>query len=237
MAKRKFVKPRRNRRANVKWGRSRSLYTTRGRRGGPNTTVARTKFGIGDQLMCKLKYWDHHRYSVTGPDAAGNARSFQSSLRDPDLTGTGTQPQFYDQLMAMYNKYQVLGMKVNMTVANASAVPALIACGFSDTIVSPTAVGDMAFYKYFKTKQIPSAGGPVTRISMYISARKINGQRQVTQMDNEDGTDTTDPVDRFYFYVNVAPANLTGSDTVNVDVNTEITYYARFFEQKVAILS
>ncbi|AUM61758.1 capsid [uncultured virus] len=231
MAHRKYAAPKRRRTAFAKRRRAPR------RAGGPNTTVARTKFGIGDQLFCKLKYWDHHRYSITGPDVAGNARSFQSSLRDPDLSGTGTQPQFYDQLMAMYNKYQVLAMKVRMTVANASAIPALIGSGFSDTIVTPVAVGDMAFYKYMRVKQVPGVGGPVTRITHYITAKKINGQAAVTQMDNEDGTDSTDPSDRFYFYVNVAPANLTGSDTVNVDVNTEITYYARFFEQKVATLS
>lgn len=128
-------------------------------------------------------------------------------------------------------------MKIVMTISNASAIPALLAYGFSDTIVSATSVGNMAFYKYFKTKQIPAAGGPVTQITAYMSAKKIHGQSRVTQMENEQGTATTDPVDRFYFYINVAPANLTGADTVNVDVNTEVTYYTRFSEQQVAVLS
>lgn len=199
--------------------------------------VSRARFGIGDQLFCKLKYWDHYRYSVIGPDAAGNARSFQSSLRDPDLTGIGTQPQYFDQIMALYSKFQCLGMKVVMNISNASAIPALIGYGFSDTIISATSVGNMAFYKYFKTKQIAAAGGPVTRVVAYISAKKIHGQKSVIQMENEQGTASADPVDRFYFYINVAPANLTGADTVNVDINTEITYYTRFSEQQVATLS
>lgn len=199
--------------------------------------ISRNKIGLGDQLFAKLRYWDHHRYAITGPDAAGNARSFSSSLRDPDLTGTGTQPQFFDQIMAMYSKFQCLGMKVVLSISNASAIPAMVSCGFSDTIVSLTSVGDSAFYKYFTTRQIPAAGGPVTKIVMYMSAKKIHGQSRITQMDNEQGTATVDPVDRFYFYLNVAPANLTGTDTVNVDVNTEITYYTRFSEQNVVALS
>lgn len=41
-----------------------------------------------------------------------------NSLFDPDFTGAGLQPMYYDQLSAMYSKYRVISAKFEFDVSN-----------------------------------------------------------------------------------------------------------------------
>ena len=47
-----------------------------------------------------------------------------NSLFDPDQTGTGHQPYYFDQFAALYNRYTVLGSKLT---AEFSLLPSAIA--------------------------------------------------------------------------------------------------------------
>lgn len=54
--------------------------------------------------------------------AAGGWAFSANGLFDPNITGTGHQPMGFDQLMAFYNHYEVIGARIKMTAVPASEV-------------------------------------------------------------------------------------------------------------------
>lgn len=78
------------------------------------TGLSPNNYGFPDRLKTRLRYCDVVQLEAT----AGNPGLWQfrlSSLYDPDYTGTGHQPQWYDQLVAVYQRYRVLGAKITVT--------------------------------------------------------------------------------------------------------------------------
>lgn len=78
------------------------------------TGLSRSDYGFPDRLRTKLHYCDVVNLSAS----AGSPGLWQfrmNSLFDPDFTGTGHQPQWFDQLSAVYNFYRVLGSKITVT--------------------------------------------------------------------------------------------------------------------------
>lgn len=76
-------------------------------------------FGYPDKLVTKLRYCD--TLNVTGAVNVIGANVFRmNSLFDPDLSGTGHQPMYYDQLCgavgtAPYSRYRVLSSKMTVS--------------------------------------------------------------------------------------------------------------------------
>lgn len=90
--------------------------------------------GFPDRLSTKLVYADKINLSLSsgGP----NYYSFRmNSLFDPDYTGTGHQPQWFDQLAAIYRNYRVKGSKITVTFgSNANSTT-------SGSLIGPYLVG------------------------------------------------------------------------------------------------
>lgn len=69
-----------------------------------------------------------------------------NGMYDPDITGTGGQPLYFDQMTAIYNHYTVIGSKVTIKVLNASPSTGIIGCGIlinDDTATTPTTLEGM----------------------------------------------------------------------------------------------
>lgn len=78
------------------------------------TGLSRSDFGFPDRLRTKLQYCDVIQLAAS----AGSPALYQfrmASLYDPDVTSTGHQPQWYDQLSAVYSFYKVLSSKITAT--------------------------------------------------------------------------------------------------------------------------
>ena len=78
-------------------------------------------------LLTKHKYSDSFMLegNYLQEDIQSNAmQSFRtSSLYDPDRTGTGHQPLFYDEMSTIYNQYRVLGAKCTIRFVNVCNEP------------------------------------------------------------------------------------------------------------------
>lgn len=64
--------------------------------------------------------------------ASGVASAYAFScngLWDPNVTGTGHQPLYFDQLIALYNHYQVTKSRIKVTFVPSSSVTGPILCG------------------------------------------------------------------------------------------------------------
>jgi len=96
-----------------KAGKASTAITKKARTG---VRVPRASIGIGfpEQLRTTLRYSES--YDI-GAATFGTTKQFVSAngIFDPNITGTGHQPLGFDQLMAVYNHYVVLGSTIKAT--------------------------------------------------------------------------------------------------------------------------
>lgn len=79
--------------------------------------------GFPSELVCRLRYCDTYNLTSTAGSLAKQVWR-ANSLVDPDFTGAGHQPMYFDQYAALYENYVVIGSKIKVTV---SPVPDTIA--------------------------------------------------------------------------------------------------------------
>lgn len=130
----KFKKPRRSG-YKVRGTKPRRLRSDASNFDGRMTMVRNPDYGFPDKLRTRLRYAD--TISLTGGIATNVFRL--NSLYDPDLSGVGHQPCWFDQLCgtvgsAPYYKYRVLGSKLKATFTPVSP-PSLAAANYSPTLV------------------------------------------------------------------------------------------------------
>lgn len=75
-------------------------------------------YGFPDTYQTKLRYADTYDLTLDGLTGLSQYQWALNSLYDPDLTGTGAQPTYFDQLAEVYNNYRVYGAMVECTVFN-----------------------------------------------------------------------------------------------------------------------
>lgn len=100
---------------NYKRKRSMTVYRPRKKRAAKKydqgvitkLNIRRGIFGFPDTLRTQLRYADVFILTSTVGSVAEHAMRM-NSLYDPDFTGTGHQPYFYDQLASVYSRYSVV---------------------------------------------------------------------------------------------------------------------------------
>lgn len=122
-------------------------------------------FGYPDKLVTSLRYVD--TFNLTGAAGAIGANVFRmNSLFDPDFTGLGHQPYFYDQLCgatgnAPYNKYRVIGSKMTVRFAISNA-PSLAAANVGPVVVGITTNTSGGLYASSVSALMESTNTPYT---------------------------------------------------------------------------
>lgn len=155
-----------------------------------------------------------------------------NGMYDPNITGTGHQPMYFDQMSALYDHYTVIGSRLKISwlpeaiTGNDRAV-----CGVfvnDDTSTTPTILGlieqNSSKVLYFS----PTSSGEQILYS-YWSPKKTFGIDQVTGLSNFQGTSSSNPTEQStwtLFYQNVAAATST------VFFQVEIEYIAMWTELK-----
>lgn len=90
------------------------------KQGGPMPVIHRA------QLVYSAKI------DVTLASGSGSYVMSCNGLYDPDITGTGTQPLYFDQLMSMYNYYTVVKSYIEWHPMNSTSSRDMIATTFID---------------------------------------------------------------------------------------------------------
>lgn len=222
---RKSVKARRP------WSRSVSTY----RVPRPITTYARTSsrngvFGLGQSFRTKLKYVENVvLQSVAG--AIGRNAFNCANCNDPNNTGVGHQPMFWDQFTALYARYKVhkSTLKVTFNVQTEGAGTSVFAIGIlggSSTTISADPQSVME----------DNHG-----VSTILNGRNGNSGQKILYLDYEPfrdiGMTTNDdtlvsPVNtgsNLYVW-NVWAADLNSVGTTNVIATVEIIFDVEFVD-------
>lgn len=195
-----------------------------------NNAVATTIRGGGmpDELFTKLKYSETVQMLAASSNTANY--QFQSSLRDPNKTGVGHQPRYYDQIAGvLFASYQVLGMKAKIKFVNINTSPVKWAVAWTDAPTVTESPDGFSEFKYSCQGLLGITGGTdVGSCQTYMSAKKIQGAKSVLDDDNQIANYNADPADMFYLNLNAFSVN---GASVNVYADVEITYYCRFQDQ------
>lgn len=156
-----------------------------------------------------------------------------NGLYDPNITGTGHQPLYFDQMSALYNHYTVIGAKISCKITSATATVGPQQCVLlqtDDTTYTGTGTPDGIGEQSLGVQTILPLGATRNAyLSRKWSAKKTFGG-SVLGNDNLQGTSASNPVEQSYFMFGMA--TMDGSTTSSVFVEFDISYIAIWDELK-----
>lgn len=182
-----------------------------------------------------------HRYcevfSLANTAGAIGTHVFSANgMFDPDITSTGHQPYYFDQLTGIYNHYTVIASKLRLTCMNASAIgnPSLVNVYLDDNAASSAALTTRLEQNTASTRLIEPGAAPVT-IPKSFSAKANFGGNPLSDP-NLQGTAAANPTEQMYYLITVADPSGTAAATT-VDLLVEIDYIAVWQELATATAS
>lgn len=179
-------------------------------------TFPPTIIGFPDRLITILKYSES--YTFNGSAAPAAQQWTVNSAFDPNNTGVGHQPSFYDTFSAIYARYFVRAFKVDISVNNhATTAGAYVVAGYSDVQIAANTVEQLIEAKYAKYVLLgeSTGAGNVRTISLpWMSSQKLMGQPFTEADDNMYAAFNASPTDTAWSYLKVAADD--GTTTVGV---------------------
>lgn len=155
-----------------------------------------------------------------------------NSLFDPRFNVGGHQPYGFDQLMAIYTKFVVVGAKVTVHLGPAGASTFLYGV-FGINIVDPAASSitqsSDAIESQYSTYNAWNAS-VINKVSMGFDAQKYFDVKDLQDADELIGTASADCTRQAYF--NLWVASDTGASSQNVTFTYKVEYDAIFFEPR-----
>lgn len=192
--------------------------------------------GIPQSKTVKLRYT--HMLSLnsgTGTEARQVYRA--NSVYDPDSTGIGSQPNYFDVWAGLYNHYVVKGSKINVRVCGTSSTAggrasyAAINLNDDTTLtVTREALLEQKDTNWRIAKE-PLAGGSTT-VTKSFSAKKFFGIKDI--LDNKStmgATVAANPTEQAFYHVVLGSIDST-DDASQYDVVVTIDYIVQFWEIK-----
>lgn len=197
-----------------------------------NNTVTLGK-GFPRKVVCTHKYVDV--ITMTGTAGAVATRQFVcNGMYDPDYTGVGHQPMYFDQLSAIYNHYTVIGSKIKVKTVNiygAASSPAyyFTLCQNDDGTITYNTLINL-FEKSDGTCKLVTASSTSTPASVNKwSAKKMFGG-SILANDRLQGDIGANPAEITNWVVSIAAVD--GVSTVTTSFLIEIEYIAVWEELK-----
>lgn len=200
----------------------------------PKATISRSIVtagkGFPQKMIMTHKYFECQDITNTaGSTGTYNFRA--NSMFDPNITGTGHQPYYFDQMSAIYNHFFVLGSKITVTVQHdVTTNSTAVACVYlnDDTTVTPTYY---ALQEQNKARfvTIPTGSNNPFKISCNYSARKTFGPGTLANTSLK-GSGSADCSEAAVYTIAVFPQDIASTQNYNITVMIE--YIAVWLEVK-----
>jgi hypothetical protein len=184
--------------------------------------------GFPDQLRCVLRYKENAISFTASPTPAAQVYRL-NSLFDPNLTGTGHQPNYFDQLTAVYGQYCVTAARCKAQIMNEGTVEMDCVLVYSDTNLSTQTVENLSEARWSKNicLGIQSSGRSVSNLTLgTASIMNLQGERNLNTDPNNYTLTSTNPVDPVYCVFKCAASDLTTN--VKAIVNFELFFDCLF---------
>lgn len=187
--------------------------------GFPQKVIVTHRYTTAMTAQAPLGVFTNHRWSC-------------NSLFDPDTTGAGHKPLYYNEYAALYNHYTVIGSKITVNAVPYNTIePGVVGMYINDDNVNDYTSAQTALEQSKRNFSFlgASAGQTPKRFSLKWSAKKQFGAA-VMANDKLTGSDTTSPLEQSYY--NFWLAELTASANYNVELIVNIEYIAIWTELK-----
>jgi len=185
--------------------------------------------GFPEKMITTLRYVETLTLSTTTGTTPGFKIFRLNSAYDPNYTDTGHQPLYYDQLAAIYGRYQVLGSKINakfavqsMTDAGTPNGPWLCGIAANNDGTFPTDVNTLCEQNKTVYKRMTHAeGGPAAaEVSLsYVPKRDLG----LDGMDDAVGAAiNTNPNQTYWAEVFVSNSNPASAAYISVTITVDL---------------
>lgn len=158
---------------------------------------------------------------------------------DPDVSGAGHQPRGFDQFMAMYDHYTVIGSKIRVTATNTSDVlastPICVALVQTD---NNSSLGGLTWEDIMERGDISKAtlGHPEGDNSVVHVSRGFATKKFFHRGINDDtlrGSNIANPSEGAFFHIVPAIASVLGvGNARHVTLQITVDYIVKFTEPK-----
>lgn len=194
-------------------------------------SIVNTGSGFPDKMVMTHKYCDKVNVQSTA-GTIGNYLFSCNGMYDPNITGTGHQPYYFDQMAAIYDQYTVIMSRCKISFwaneTNASGIGVCLSLN-DDTTVTNTAVVTLQEQTGSKMKIAGNVSDSIRSLVKYWGARKSFGSGIMANNDLQ-GTAAANPTEQMYYVVSCQ--SLDGISTQDIWVTVEITYTAVWTEKK-----
>ena len=160
-----------------------------------------------------------------------NLQQFRgNSCFDPDFTGSGHQPHYFDQYALLYKRYLVSSCAIRVTATNNSNDAALIGIWPSNTTTTSILIpSDLLEAPYVKTRQLGGKNANnATMLSSSMATKKMRG----LNVGNEDdlGAQVTTNPSRSWFW-NVYALNFL-AENVDISYTVVLHFTLKFYDRQ-----
>ncbi len=197
--------------------RRKRTYTRKARM----TRVPRTPLIISDRKLVRMRYSDIITLNPAAAGVSDNHFYRANSLFDPALTGVGHQPLSFDQYMAFYNHFTVVGARITLKFIANTAVAAntcIVGCYLDDdstVLADPTLLIEQGKTSYKIMSSIDGSNSVVT-LRKGFSAKKFFGHGNLVGESQYQGTVAGNPEEEALFHIFAAASNAGDAAAFNV---------------------
>jgi len=186
--------------------------------------------GLPDQLRVKHKYVE--TYPLTSTSGAMGQFVFSANgMYDPNITGAGVQPLYFDQLAALYDHYTVVSSKCTITcMQSSSAIPTICALVKDDDTGNVYASINGSISNDTTSWGYSTYNNPPLKLVKFYNSGRTYGVRDLAGDPTMSGTSAANPTEQTYFRFIIQSSDFTTTSSVNFTV--EIEYDAIWRERK-----
>jgi hypothetical protein len=190
-------------------------------------SISRYPTGFPKRMIVTHKYVEVVQLAATAGLPATYIFS-ANGMYDPNITGTGHQPMYFDNLCAIYDHYTVFRSRIKYQVVSQAHFRCAAYIDDDPTVVTdPTAAAEQPSGAKFALSPYSTTTPYKTQLS-WKAADYFGGD--VWDNDALSGTNAANPVEQSYFVIQLQEA--AGAGTVNASVAVEIEYEAGWDELK-----
>jgi len=192
-----------------------------------------------DRMRCVLTYSSSYISVIANSAAAGRQQFSMNSLFDPDFTGTGGQPEFFDQLSTLYNRYRVYGCAIKVTLLPFTTAGAQINVP-TNVVLVPSALS-LASLNVDDCAGLPRAQNRVCTGNMDYKTTTMIGSHSVSEIL---GVKDVEGADRLQATINASPSEQSlwsivartadGVTATSLGISVRLTYDCEFFDRQIA---
>lgn len=191
--------------------------------------------GFAKSMLVRLRYCDMLNKAVsisTTPFDNSAYHIFQTSLYDPDLTGSGHQPLYFDQLCSSsgpYTRYRVYGIGYHIWAMNTNTsqiMPMVVLHSAQQADLHSLPWSQIEEQPGARVVNIGPSGARPTYVKGYMSIAKTLGlsKSDIRTEDDFEAAYNSTPVRSAFLHLYVSSGNVSTGN--NCQIRVKLTLYA-----------